>query len=97
MVKENEESNWQSLNEIAWAFYENVTDKELLASATDWAKKSIELNKNYYNTDTYAALLYKQGKNKEALAAAKVAIEQAELEGIDAVETQELLKKLESM
>lgn len=97
LVKENEESNWQSLNEIAWAFYENVTDKELLASATDWAKKSIELNKNYYNTDTYAALLYKQGKNKEALAAAKVAIEQAELEGIDAVETQELLKKLESM
>ena len=49
------------LNNIAWVFYENVTDTSHLDTAILWAARSVAHDPMYYNNDTYAALLYKRG------------------------------------
>lgn len=84
----------QKLNEIAWNFYKHLDDKKLLQQAKQWSKKSIELKNNYANNDTYASILYKLGKKKEAKAAAEKAIELAKKENKDYKSTEELLKKI---
>ncbi|MGB1241026.1 MAG: thioredoxin family protein [Chitinophagales bacterium] len=89
--------DWYMLNTVAWGFYEKIDDKALLKKALAWSNRSVELEKNYYNTDTKAALLYKLGNHQDALAAAKIALELAEKEGIEAKDTQELMKKLENL
>jgi len=89
--------DWYILNTVAWGFYEKIEDKALLEKALVWSNRSVELEQNYYNTDTKAALLYKLGNHQDALAAAKIALELAEKEGIEAKETQELMKKLENL
>ncbi len=85
------------LNLMAWNFYENVSDKVMLAKAEAWAKRSVELDTNYENTDTYACLQYKLGKKMEAQATAERAIELAKKDGKDFKETQALLDKIKAM
>ncbi len=90
-------NDWQSLNDYAWKFFENenITDKIYLKNAVDWAKKSVELNSNYYNNDTYSNLLYKtKGDKKTAIEAAEKAIELGKNDGQDTKSTEELLKNL---
>ena len=89
--------NYNQLNSIAWNFYENVTDKALLAKAEGWAAHSVELHPGYFNCDTYSAVLYKIGKKAEAQSAAEKAIEFAKKEGADFGSTQELLDKIKAM
>lgn len=91
------DSDWSFLNNVAWTFYEHLEDPVNLDKAIAWSKKSVELNTNYYNTDTYAALLYKRGKKSEAETAAKQAIALAEKEGMDSTPTKDLLKKIQAM
>lgn len=86
-----------ALNSIAWNFYENVEDKEMLAKGAGLAKRSIELESMYANNDTYASLLYKLEKKEEAQKAAIKAIELAKKEGSDYAETTKLLKKIEQL
>lgn len=86
-------SGWQEYNQYAWYFYENVDDKELLNRAAKWAEKSIAIDDNYYNEDTYAALLLKLGKYSEAEKAAQKAIDFAKEAGEEYTATEELLKK----
>ncbi len=88
------------LNSIAWDFYEHVDDKAALLKAEAWAKQSVDLEATYPNLDTYAALLYKNGKKEEALATAAKAIEYAKKEGYPADEykaTSDLLTKIKAM
>jgi len=88
------------LNSIAWDFYENINDKDALLKAEAWAKQSVDLEATYPNLDTYAALLYKNGKKEEALATANKAIEHAKKEGYPADEykaTSELITKIKAM
>jgi thioredoxin-related protein len=87
--------DWQMLNSFAWDFYENVNDKTMLKKAETWAKRSMKLNKNYFNTDTYASVLYKLGKYDKALKYAKEAIELAKKSGDKYGGTEELIKKIE--
>lgn len=89
--------DYNILNNIAWKFYENITDKALLEKAVSWAKRSIELKDAYFNNDTYAALLFKIGKREEALKAAEKAISKANESGEDSSYTQELLNKIKEM
>ena len=89
--------NYSLLNSVAWNFYENISDKTLLAKAEGWAKHSVELQPGYFNCDTYAAVLYKLGKKQEAQAAAEKAIELAQKDGADSGSTQELLDKIKAM
>jgi thioredoxin-related protein len=85
------------LNSIAWNFYENIEDKEMLTKGAGLAKRSVEIESMYANNDTYASLLYKLGKKEEAEKAALKAIELAKAEGSDYTETTELLKKIEQL
>ncbi|MBK8489805.1 MAG: thioredoxin fold domain-containing protein [Saprospirales bacterium] len=88
---------WQPLNEAAWSFYETVDNEEYLKVALGWAEKSVKMEKNYYNTDTVAALYYKLGDKKKAKKAAKEAIKVAKELGEDPSGTQELLKNINSL
>jgi thiol-disulfide isomerase/thioredoxin len=85
------------LNDAAWNFAENVTDKALLEKALTWAKRSVEIDENYFNTDTVATIYLKLGKKKEAKKAAKRAIELAERDSVDASHTIELLEEIEKI
>ncbi len=87
----------RELNSYAWTFYQKVDDKKMLSNAENWAKKATELEDNYANNDTYAAVLYKSGKKAEAKVAAKKAISVAQQNGEDFSETQALLEKINAL
>ena len=89
--------DYEELNETAWNFYELVDDKKYLKKAVKLAKKSIAMQNAYYNNDTLAALYYKLGKKKKALAAANKAIYLAKEEGEQYQETEELLEKIKQL
>ena len=84
----------EDLNSLAWSYYENQTDTVKLESAKKWALRSIELDKNYHNTDTYAALLFKTGDYTKALKTAKEAIEIAKAKSVDYDSTTTLINKI---
>ncbi|MDF2447603.1 MAG: thiol:disulfide interchange protein [Bacteroidota bacterium] len=77
-----------ALNNMAWSFYEKVSDKDALAKAESWAKRACELDKSYANLDTYAAILYKEGKKTHALEVANAAIDQAKKQQLSAADYQ---------
>ncbi len=81
------------LNDVAYIFYEKVTDKKQLATALDWAKKSITIKEDFANLDTYACLLYANGKKAEAIAEEKRAIAMVKATG-DETMIKELEKSL---
>ncbi|MCB0587249.1 MAG: thioredoxin family protein [Phaeodactylibacter sp.] len=85
------------LNNIAWAFFENVDDDKMLAKAIGWAKQSVDMEDAYYNNDTLASLYYKAGTKKKAKKAAEHAIELAKANGEDYSATKELLDKIKEM
>lgn len=89
--------NASDLNNIAWVYYEKIDDKEALKKAVQWAKHATEIENNYGNNDTYAAVLYKSGQKEEAEKAAEKAIGLAKISGENASETEELLKKIRKM
>ncbi len=88
--------DWSALNGAAWTFYEQVDDKPMLEQALGWATRSVELDKNFYNTDTQAALLFKLGRHKEALRSAKTAVGLAKKADMDASETEGLIEKIKA-
>lgn len=82
-------------NQYAWKFYEDesITDEKLLKEALKWSELSLKSHKMYMNTDTYAALLYKIGRTKDAKKAAEEAIALGKKEGVDVSGTEELMAK----
>ena len=82
------------LNNVSWTFYEKSKDKAQLADAEKWAKTASELG-GPAEMDTYACLLFKNGKKKEAIAAEKKAIELAKADKQDTKDFEETLKKFE--
>ena len=88
-------TTWNELNEMAWSFHETVSDRKMLQVALGWAKKSVAMETNYYNTDTLAALHAKLGNKKEAIKYAKQAIALAKKAGEDSAVTEKLLKSLQ--
>jgi len=87
----------QELNKYAWTFYEHVEDPTMLKHAESWAKTAIELDGNYANIDTYAAVLYKLGNKNLAEEMALKAINVAQEHGEDASETEALLVKIRAI
>lgn len=59
--------NEAQLNDFAWSIFENCDDKACIEAALAWSKKSLEKEQNPMFLDTYANLLYKSGKKKEAI------------------------------
>lgn len=90
-------NNAYMLNSIAWTFYESVNNKEGLAKAEEWAKKATELGMNYANLDTYAAILYKNGKKELAELNATKAIRYGKSEKADYSSTEQLMEKIKAM
>ena len=86
-----------TLNEFAWTFYENSTDRSQLEKALQWSLKSVQLVDSYAFNDTAAALYFQMGEKKKAKEFAEKAIKKAKESGEDATETQVLLKKIEAM
>lgn len=82
--------DWQTPHRAAsWA----ITNEVALAEAAGWLDKSIAVNANYSNLSTKARWLAKDGKKKDAIAAAKKAIEagKASKEKVDTSATEKLL------
>lgn len=84
------------LNSYAWTVYENLSDEKSLEKAAKWTKKSIELDRTYYNLDTYAAIQYKMGNMDEAEKYCKLAIKKGKEDKLDVSPTEEMLKKIQS-
>lgn len=82
------------LNEICWTYFMRVDDKVKLGNAVQWIAQSVKLDDSYYNTDTYANLLHKLGKNDEAIEMTRHSIDLAKKDGGDYSSTQELLDTL---
>jgi tetratricopeptide (TPR) repeat protein len=63
------------LNNIAWGIFEGKYNNTLLDVALSMSKRSIELSpKEHYLIDTYANLLHKAGRTKEAIEWEKKAV-----------------------
>lgn len=87
-------NSWRALNQIAWHAYLEHNDVTVLLQAIKMVERSIELEANYYNVDTHAALLYKTGNYTQALKQAKEAIRLAKNSGLAYTTTTELIDKI---
>ena len=84
----------KTLNAVCWTYFMHVNDKAGLSDAEKWIAQSVKLEDKYYNTDTYANILNKVGKKKEAIDMTRHSIELAKKEEEDFSSTQELLNDL---
>lgn len=87
-------NDYNALNNVAWNAYEREDNHHRLNKAVKVIKRSIELNTNYYNLDTYGALLFKKRHYVDALKQCGKAIEYAKKNGNDYHETNELILKI---
>jgi thioredoxin-related protein len=55
------------LNNLAWSYVEKMKDKADWSKALEWSARSLELNRDPSFLDTYANLLFRVGKQKEAI------------------------------
>lgn len=85
----------ESLNNIAWEVFQQVSDKDLLSNALSWSKRSLELSpKNPSWLDTYANLLYKLGQKQEAISVEEQALCFADKKNIKGLE--DTLRKIKA-
>ena len=87
-------NDWDELNNVSWDYFEQFEDKQYLEKALNWANRSVEIEENYYNTDTQANILAKLGRTEEAIKATERSIENGKAAGEETRETEDLLKKL---
>jgi hypothetical protein len=92
-IQRYEPDNGSLLNNVAYTFYANVSDKMQLTKALEWAKKSVDLKEDGANLDTYASLLFKTGNKTAAIEKEKKAIALAKASG-DETMAKELAKTL---
>jgi thiol-disulfide isomerase/thioredoxin len=57
----------EQMNQFAWTVFENCDDMACVNNALEWSKNSFAADNNHMFMDTYANLLYKAGKKKEAI------------------------------
>ncbi len=82
-------------NNVAYRFYERVSDPKYLKTAEGWSRLALDAFPNDANVmDTYASILYKNKKYKEAEKWANRAIERGESDQKDMDDTKKLLGKI---
>jgi thiol-disulfide isomerase/thioredoxin len=87
----------QALNEVAWGFFEKVTETKSLENALGWSKRSLEIYPdNHTYLDTYANLLYKLGQKEKAIIKETEALNLAKSAKSDIKGYEETLKKMNS-
>ncbi len=91
----------QALNSIAWRYFKNhreqpaiAPDDEKYQEIIKLIQRSLELEVNYNNLDTHAALLFLGGDYTGALKRAKQAIDRAKSEGEDYADTTQLIEEI---
>jgi len=89
--------DYRRLNEVAYNFYERVTDKELLTKAETWAKKAVAIQDNIRNNHTLSGIYFKLGMKEPALITCKHTIELAKKAKVDYKQSSLLLEKIEEM
>ena len=99
MILDNLTNNAQKitsfqLNEYAWGYVQMINNQQDLEEALKWSERAIELIESPANLDTYANLLSKLGRKKEAIKAEKKAIKIAQKEGGDTKDLQQTLKDI---
>ncbi len=67
MKQYGEHANVNELNSYAWAVFENCKDMTCVTEALNWSKRSFKDKENPMFMDTYANILHKLGKTKEAI------------------------------
>lgn len=85
------------LNEYAWGYVQMITNPKDLEEALRWSERAIALVESPANLDTYANLLSKLGRKKEAIKAEKRAIKLGKKEGGDTKDLQQTLKDIKRM
>lgn len=83
------------LNKVSWKLFVKTEDKKQLADAEKWAKKSTDIDAKPYNLDTYANLLFKNGKKEQAIATEKKALEMAIAAGEDTQNYKDVIAEFE--
>jgi thiol-disulfide isomerase/thioredoxin len=99
MILDNLANNAQKttsfqLNEYAWGYVQMITNPKDLEEALRWSERAIALVESPANLDTYANLLSKLGRKKEAIKAEKQAIKLGKKEGGDTKDLQQTLKDI---
>ena len=93
----------EKINSIAWTLYENVDDETTLSKMAEQMYEMLKSKKElkfFAEYDTYASLLYKLKRKKEALNAATTAIEHAKAMNLNAEDyssTNELITKINTL
>lgn len=82
------------LNDTAWKFFENISNKVSLKTALKWALFSVYKSINQYNTDTVANLYHKLGDINNARMYAEISIKLGIKNGDNISATEALLSKL---
>ncbi len=93
IAKNDGKVNPRELNSFAWSIFENCDDAACVEAALAWSKQSVEgSNEDPMMMDTYANLLHKAGKTKEAIVWQEKAI--AKVDGDAKAEFQKSLDKM---
>ena len=69
-----DKANVNELNSYAWTVFENCKDMSCVTQALEWSKRSFAENQNPGFMDTYANILHKLGRTKEAIEVQEKAI-----------------------
>lgn len=91
-----EKININQVNQLAWTFYEQCDDQQILKLALTWFDPYLKDLTDYNALDTYAALLYKTKNYKDAAVWAEKAIQQGKSDKMDVTGTEELLEKIKA-
>lgn len=86
--------NINEINNTAWLIYENTDDKAIIEQVLLWFKPFLATMNGYNELDTYAALLTKVNRYKDAEQWAIKAIEAGKAESLDVKATEELLETI---
>ncbi|WP_375444320.1 thioredoxin family protein [uncultured Fibrella sp.] len=89
MVETQQMAN--KLNSLAWTYFETMTDPSDLNKALAWSGRSLELERNPALLDTYAQLLGKLGRKKEAIQYEEEALAKAKTAGEDVADYEKAL------
>ena len=92
--KYNPNFSAEELNAYAWAIFENCDDAACVAMAVNWSKTSVTLTNNPMFIDTYANLLHKNKRTKEAITWESKAVKLANDAGEDASDYEKNLNKM---
>ncbi len=90
-------TEWEFVNNLAWAIYEVGTTAEHFERGKLIALESVALDDNYFNNDTLGALCFMLKQKEEALKYANKAIRLAEEAGVSSASTQVLIQMIENL